>query len=117
MCRTARWLGVARIKGEITARLADPALNPARVAAAAHMSIRHANSLLAQEGTSLARLIRDIRLARVEAAFTDRSLDRISIKEIATRLGLSDMTHFGRVFKRKFGSTPRDYRKGGPSSG
>jgi len=109
-----RWLGLARIKGEITARLADPALNAARVADAANVSIRHANSLLAQEGTSLTRLIKDMRLARIKAALTDRSMDSISIKEIASGWGFSDMTHFGRMFKRKFGSTPRDCRKARP---
>jgi AraC-like DNA-binding protein len=108
----ARWLGVARIRSETTARLADPTLNPARLAGAANMSIRHANSLLAQEGTSLACLIRDMRLARVKAALSDVSLDGISIKEIASRWGFSDMTHFGRIFKKEFQATPRDYRKG-----
>ncbi|MGZ4988143.1 MAG: AraC-like ligand-binding domain-containing protein [Limisphaerales bacterium] len=107
-----RWLGVARIKSEATARLADPALNAARVADAANVSIRHANSLLAREGTSLARLIKDMRLARVKAALNDVALDSVSIKEIASRWGFSDMTHFGRMFKKKYGSTPRDYRKG-----
>jgi AraC family transcriptional regulator, positive regulator of tynA and feaB len=108
----SQWLGVARLKSEVNVRLGDPGLNPARVAAAANMSIRHANGLLAQEGTSLARLIRDLRIARVVAALSDASMANLSIKEIASQWGLSDMTHFGRIFKKRFGSTPRDYRKG-----
>ena len=106
-----RRLGLSRIKSEAAARLSDPALSAAHVADAAGISIRHANSLLALEGISLTRLIKDMRLARIKAALTDRSLDSISIKEIASGWGFSDMTHFGRIFKRKFGNTPRDYRK------
>lgn len=113
----SRWLGVARLRSEVNARIADPGLSAARVAAGANMSIRHANALLAHEGTSLARLITDLQLARVEAALNDATMANLSIKEIASRWGLSDMTHFGRIFKKRFGSSPRDYRKGGPRSG
>lgn len=33
------------------------------------------------------------------------------IQEIAHRVGYGDVAYFGRLFRKKFGSTPRDYRK------
>lgn len=111
----ARLLGLGRIKSAISARLPDPALNPARVAEAANVSIRYANSILAQEGTSLSRLIRDMRLARVKRILDEAPLVNVSIKEIASNWGFSDMTHFGRMFKREFGCSPREYRKRAPN--
>jgi AraC family transcriptional activator of tynA and feaB len=55
---SARSLAVMNVHAAIEARLADPALDPETVAAAAGISVRYANAALAQEGTSIRRLFR-----------------------------------------------------------
>lgn len=52
-----RAVALLTLKATIESRLCDPTLKPANAVAAAGISIRFANSLLAEEGTSLERFI------------------------------------------------------------
>jgi AraC family transcriptional regulator, positive regulator of tynA and feaB len=108
---SARSLTLLNLRAAVEARLRDPALDSEIVAAAAGVSVRYANAVLAQEGTSIARLIQERRLARCRRALEDPSQNHRTISEIAYGWGFSDMTHFGRRFKTAFGLSPRDYRK------
>ena len=108
---SARSLALLNLRAAVEARLADPALDTETVAAAAGVSVRYANAVLAQEGTSITRLIQTRRLARCRQALEDPLQGHRTVSEIAYGWGFSDMTHFGRRFKVAFGSSPRDYRK------
>lgn len=108
---SARSLALLNIHAAIEARLADPALDAKTVAAAAGVSVRYANAVLAQEGTSIMRLIQTRRLARCRRALDHPLQNHRTISEIAYGWGFSDMTHFGRRFKAAFGRSPRDYRR------
>jgi AraC family transcriptional regulator, positive regulator of tynA and feaB len=108
---SARSLTLLNLRAAVEARLRDPALDSEIVASAAGVSVRYANAVLAQEGTSIARLIQERRLARCRRALEDPSQNHRTISEIAYDWGFSDMTHFGRRFKTAFGSSPRDYRR------
>src|SRR5690606_8076067 len=83
----------------IEARLHDPRLDPAAVAATAGVSLRYANAALADDGTSILRSIQDRRLARCRSALADPAQSHRRIGEIASSWGFTDMTHFGRKFK------------------
>lgn len=107
---SARSLALLNLRAAVEARLADPALDAEKVAAVAGISVRYANAVLAQEGTSITRLIQERRLARCQRALGDPLQRHRTISEIAYGWGFSDMTHFGRRFKAAFGSSPRDYR-------
>ncbi len=107
---SARSLALLNLRAAVEARLADPALDAEKVAAAAGVSVRYANALLAQEGSSITRLIQERRLARCQRALDDPLQRHRTISEIAYGWGFSDMTHFGRRFKAAFGLSPRDYR-------
>jgi AraC family transcriptional regulator, positive regulator of tynA and feaB len=107
---SARSVVLLNLRGAVEAGLADPALDAETVAGAAGVSLRYANAVLAQEGTSVARLIQERRLARCRRALDDASQRHRTISEIAYGWGFSDMTHFGRRFKAAFGLSPRDYR-------
>lgn len=108
---SAQSLALLNLRAAVEARLADPALDAEKVAAAAGISVRYANAVLAQEGTSITRLIQERRLARCRRALGDPLQRHRTISEIAYGWGFSDMTHFGRRFKAAFGLSPRDYRK------
>ena len=92
-------------------RLSEPGLSPARIAAAAGISVRYANSLLASEGTSLSRLMLSMRLDRCRKALGDPAQAHRTVSEIAYAWGFSDMTHFGRAFRRAYGMLPTDHRR------
>jgi AraC family transcriptional regulator, positive regulator of tynA and feaB len=113
---SARSLALLNLRAAVEARLADPALDAEAVAVAAGVSIRYANAVLAQEGTSITRLIQERRLARCRRALDDPLQRHRTISEIAYGWGFCDMTNFGRRFKAAFGLSPRDYRNHSRSS-
>jgi AraC-like DNA-binding protein len=108
---SARKLVLLRVRAAIERRLSDPALDGEAVATAAGVSVRYANSVLAEEGTSVARHIQERRLARCRRALEDPQQAHRSLSEIAYAWGFSDMTHFGRSFRKAYGMLPSEYRK------
>jgi len=101
------------LKRSIEARLPDPDLKPAGAAAAAGISVRYANSLLAQEDTCLERYIIGRRLERCRRTLDDPAQAHRMIGEIAFSWGFADLSHFARRFKAAFGCTPGEYRRRG----
>ncbi len=108
---SARTLALLRLKSAVDAGLCDPELRPGAVAAAAGVSVRYANALLSNEGTSLARYVQDRRLERCRRALGDPAHAHRTIGEIAYSWGFSDLSHFGRRFKAEYGCSPSDYRR------
>ena len=107
---SGRMLVLVNIRAAIEARLCDPALDPASVAAAVGVSVRYANSILSDSNQSISRAILERRLARCRRSLEDPQQTHRSISEIAYGWGFSDMTYFGRKFKNSFGMSPREYR-------
>jgi AraC-like DNA-binding protein len=107
----AKSLTLVKVRSMMEARLTDPALDSATVAAAAGVSVRYANALLEEEGTSIARLIWSRRLERCRRALADPLQNHRTIAEIAFGWGFSDMTHFGRSFKAAYGTLPSEFRR------
>jgi hypothetical protein len=66
-----RSLALMNVHTAIETRLCDPKLDAEAVAAAARISVRYANKVLARDGTSVARLIQAKRLARCRKALED----------------------------------------------
>ncbi len=106
-----RAVALLRLKTAIEAHLCNPNLRPVDAAAAAGISVRYANDLLAQEGTSLERYILHRRLERCRRTLEDPSQSSRMIGEIAFAWGFSDLSHFIRRFRRAYGMAPRDYRR------
>lgn len=108
---SARMLARLKLRAVLESRLSDPDLDAAAVAASAGISLRYANALLSDDGTSVMRLALEMRLDRCRRALEDRQQDNRTISDIARRWGFTDMTHFGRSFRSAFGAVPRDYRR------
>jgi AraC-like DNA-binding protein len=108
---SARATALFRLKSVVEARLCEPDLKPRVVAATAGISVRYANALLSQEGTSVERYILHRRLERCRRALEDPSQSARMIGEIAFSWGFSDLSHFGRRFRAAYGMTPGDYRR------
>lgn len=108
---SARATALLRLKATVERLLIDPGLKPVRVAAETGISVRYANALLAEEDTSIERYIADRRLDRCRRALEDHTQSHRAIGEIAFNWGFSDLSHFGRRFKARYGMTPTEYRR------
>ncbi|MCQ8181453.1 helix-turn-helix domain-containing protein [Methylomonas sp. SURF-1] len=105
-----RTLALNRSKRLIESRLADPELDSATIARAAHLSPRYLNALFNGENTSLMRYVWLRRLQHCAEELRAEQHAGRSLTEIALRWGFNDMSHFSRAFKRHYGCTPSDYR-------
>jgi AraC family transcriptional regulator, positive regulator of tynA and feaB len=105
-------LVLLNIRAAIEARLTDPKLDPQAIADAVGVSVRYANQVLAEQGTSLTRLVLARRLARCRSALEDPTQAHRMLSEIAYGWGFRDLTHFGRRFKQAYGILPSEARAG-----
>lgn len=99
------------IQAFIRERLADPDLSPAVVAQQYNVSLRYLQKIFQEHNTSPARWIRDERLARCRAELADPGLNHLSIAAVGERSGFYGASHFSRLFRDRYGITPREYRK------
>ena len=106
-----RALLLGQIRSVVEARLADPELDGQMVADVVGISVRYANELLADQDSSLLRLILSRRLSHCRSALEDPNQAHRTVSEIAQGWGFSDMTYFGRRFKAAYGVSPGEYQK------
>jgi AraC-like DNA-binding protein len=101
---------LARIKQQARARLGDPELCPAGVAAASYVSVRQLHRLFAAEGVTFGGFVREARLSRCREDLADPRLAEHPIAEVAARNGYRSAAHFTRTFSARYGITPREFR-------
>ncbi|WP_234831087.1 helix-turn-helix domain-containing protein [Rhodopseudomonas palustris] len=106
-----RALLLGQIRSVVEARLTDCRLDGQLVADAVGISVRYANELLADQDSSLHRLILSRRLSHCRRALEDPSQAHRTVSDIAHGWGFSDMTYFGRRFKAAYGMSPGEYQK------
>jgi AraC family transcriptional regulator, positive regulator of tynA and feaB len=99
-----------RVREAVEARLSDSHLTPEAIAAAVGCTARYANMVLADQGTSIGRLIFERRLERCRMSLADIRMHHRSITDIAFGWGFKNLAHFSRSFKNAYGVTPRDFR-------
>jgi AraC-like DNA-binding protein len=107
-------IAVARreqIRSYIETHLHNPALTPGRVAEAVHLSPRRLHQLFEADGETVGSYILRRRLEECARAITDAAQRGRTVTEIAFLHGFNNASHFGRVFRERYGSTPSDYRR------
>ncbi|WP_344845862.1 helix-turn-helix domain-containing protein [Kribbella ginsengisoli] len=92
------------------ARLGDPGLSAAQIAAEHHVSVRHLYNVLATGGISLGDWIRERRLEGCREDLASPGLRSLTIAAVARRWGFTDPSNFGRVFRTAYGLSPREWR-------
>lgn len=102
---------VLQVRAFVEQHLGDVDLDPATVAAAHHVSLRHLHRLFEAESTTVAALVRERRLERCRADLADPALAGRSVGALAARWGLPDPAHFSRLFRRTYGVSPTDFRQ------
>lgn len=97
-----------RILAHIDAHLADPTLSPETASQALRMSRSYLYQILGEAGQTFAGYVRDRRLDECHRSL--RTNRHASVLEIAARWGFHDQSSFARMFKARFGCTPRSLR-------
>jgi AraC-like DNA-binding protein len=93
---------------EIQASLGAPSLNVASLCRRLAISRSTLHRLFEAEG-GVQAYIRERRLEAARAALADADNSE-AIYAIAERLGFSDAAHLSRLFRERFGTSPRDFR-------
>jgi AraC-like DNA-binding protein len=102
---------LVRILNYIEAHLMDPELTPTQIADACRMTTRYLHHLFSDETETVSRYILRRRLEACARALSCPAQRGRSVTSIAFDYGFNSPTHFGRVFRARFGVTPREYRR------
>lgn len=96
---------------EIRAQHSTAGVTAEVVANALGISRRQLYAILEKHGTSFLRELQETRLSRAAEMLTSPRFAATSIGEIADNVGMLDPAHFSRLFKSRYGVTPREYRQ------
>ncbi len=99
-----------RIVRYIEDHLGEADLSPARIAATFRMTPRNLHLVFSRGGETLCQYIQRRRLEECARLLADPAQLGRTISDVAFDLGFSSLTHFGKVFREQFGSTPSEYR-------
>jgi AraC-like DNA-binding protein len=108
-----RGLRAARLRAvlaEIARHCGDPTLDVDHVANRLGISRRGVQRLLEGTGKSFTEHITERRLDRAHAMLSNPGLSHRRIIDIAFAAGFGDVSHFNRLFRRRFGETPSSAR-------
>jgi AraC-like DNA-binding protein len=94
----------------IASHFSDPELNPSKVAQSLQISTRYLQRLLKTSGTSFTAHVTELRLNHALMLLTAQDLSDVPICDIALRAGFSDISHFNRLFRSRFGDAPKGVR-------
>jgi AraC-like DNA-binding protein len=108
-----RGLSEARLramKDDIRKYCHRPDLSVHAIAARHGVSPRYVQRVFEESGSTVTRYIAEERLAAAYKALCRRTLSHVPISTIAFDCGFSDVSHFNRAFRRRFGCTPTEAR-------
>jgi AraC-like DNA-binding protein len=101
---------VRAVLSEIARHFSDPNFDLDSVAGSLRLSRRYVQQLLETTGKSFTEHLMERRLERTFAMLTNRRCLHFPIIDIAFAAGFSDVSHFNRMFRRRFGETPSGVR-------
>lgn len=108
--RNARYRLRRRIFDYIDRNLADPELNPRRIADEARISLSYLYSLFSDDDTTVGQFMQSRRLQRAYEILVADPKKHLTVSEIAYQVGFKNVSHFSRSFSRHFGMAPREAR-------
>ncbi len=97
----------------IATHFQDPGLSLEIVARCQGISPRYLQRLMASSGASFTGCVNELRLQRAFKLLTEPRISTQRISDIALEVGFSDVSHFNRQFRARFGDSPRGVRSAG----
>jgi len=104
--QTRQKLNLLQIQTIIKEHLADPALDPGRIAQSMDISLRQLHKLVEGSDLTTMQLLKRMRLHESRLRLEDPACSATSIREIAAACGYSRADQFARDFGGEFGVTP-----------
>lgn len=101
-------IALAKLRQGIMENATQGEYGAAAAAVKANISLRTAQRLVKQHGTSLNALIDEIRLANAKSFLGDPEIDIATVGQL---VGYTDARAFRRAFKRWTGLSPKEYRR------
>ncbi len=101
---------VWRTRELICRQLDDTQLSPSRLATQVHVSLRRLQEVFQNQGTTLTDCIWDTRLEFARGLLASTAHTHESVSSVAYQAGFSDVAHFSRRFKLRYGVAPSEYR-------
>lgn len=98
-----------QVQRYMLAHLHEAGIDLEAIARAQNVSPRTLSRIFATEGTTPMRWLWRQRLAASHKLLSDGSVNNVT--EAAFSVGFSDVSHFGRAFKREFGRLPQTLRR------
>ncbi|NRP75670.1 HTH-type transcriptional activator RhaS [Ensifer psoraleae] len=105
---------IAMVVEEIATSFHKPELSVGSVAQSLKISPRYVQRLLEMTGTSFTERVNELRLQRALLMLAGRRNNRQRISDIAFQVGFSDLSHFNRLFRARFGEPPSSVREYAP---
>ncbi|HEY6255550.1 MAG TPA: helix-turn-helix domain-containing protein [Xanthobacteraceae bacterium] len=94
----------------IARNVGDPDLDPRGLANRLGISVRYLHRVLKDSGQTFSEHLNARRVGRAYRLLRDPRLAHLKISDIALEAGFSDLTHFNRSFRRRYGDTPSAVR-------
>jgi AraC-like DNA-binding protein len=94
----------------IATHFQEPELSVQMVARRQGISPRYLQRLIASSGSSFTGYVNELRLQQALKLLTESGGRTQRISDIALQVGFSDVSHFNRLFRARFGDSPRNVR-------
>jgi AraC-like DNA-binding protein len=101
---------LAAILDHIATHYDEPGLSVAAAAEAQGISPRYLQRLVQSTGMTFTEHVNELRLQWAFALLTEAHDNERRISDIALDAGFSDISHFNRLFRSRFGDTPSRVR-------
>lgn len=101
---------ISQIKRYILSNLENPELSPTNVANHFSISVSYLHKLFAKEDQTFGSFLREHRLDYAATYLQNHTSGRHTISELAYHLGFNDLSYFWRLFRDRYGMTPRKFR-------
>lgn len=101
---------LAMLRHDVRHHCTDPDFTIADLARRHQVTPRYVQILFDRAGTTFTAFLRDCRLTEAHRLLTSPDGCHLAIGDIAYRAGFSDLSHFNRAFRTRFGAAPRDIR-------